>query len=950
MDEITNKELTEIKGLVAVELYKPGCQPCEQLTPVLDKLSLQYNGKIRFYKSHFVEGGLGQHFSLKLENVPTIVLLKDGQLVETFPGAKYAQGMSGERIAAKPESLTRRFDKFIQGYYVATTGTPAQIGYNTTPKQDLETRLALSENSMITLRERYLMKDNKGNIIETPEDLFRRVAKNIAEAEKKYGKTETEIKTTENKFYQMIADLDFMPNSPTLMNAGRDLQQLSACFVLPIEDSIEGIFGASMQGAMVHKSGGGTGYSFSRIRPANSRVKSTSGVASGPVSFMYAFNVYTDVVKQGGTRRGANMGVLRVDHPDIQKFIHAKGELNEANKKIIEGMKEDYGLDDNSPEIISLKRKLLENTQLNNFNISVAITDRFMDAAQKNEDFELIDPKTKKVVRRIKARELFEEIVSQAWKTGDPGVIFIDRINQYNPTPHIGEIEATNPCGEQPLLPYESCNLGSINLPRFVKEGKIDYKRLGQVVHDSVHFLDNVIDMNKYPVKEIEEMTKANRKIGLGVMGFADLTTMLRIPYGSDESVKLGKEVMKFVRDEARKASIALAEQRGVFPNFKNSIYDSESKSFKGEDLKLRNATLTTIAPTGTISMIANCESGIEPFFSLAYTRTVMDGKVLHYRARGLEYVLREKSLDAEKIFSELEKGEKKVLDSLPDDVKKLALTAMQLNPNRHIEVQAAFQEYTDNAVSKTINMPAKATVEDIAVAYKQAYETGCKGITAYRDKSKDVQVLKEKTSDEGTKVGEKTTLPKERLGVIRVETVGDGRRIFVITGHRDSRANQLAIERLRREGEVAEFFVDSNYFDPKTHGLVTALAIRGSKDLQRGIPLDEIVQDLRDLPPSDEIGYDNGFGAGQSYVNRSIPDAIWKAISGWKPVKSKVIEQKEKTDKPGRNTKKKIDINTEITTYGSYGFCSNCHRNGVISRDGCVKCIHCGFSPKGCD
>ena len=943
MKEITSKDLTGIKGLAVVEIYKPGCQPCEQLVPVLNELStfLPYS-RLQFYQSHFVEGGLGQHFNLKLENVPTLALLRDGRLIETFPGARYAQGMSGERIAAKPESLARKFNKFIIDYSGDTEKKELPNQHN---QKDLETRLALSENSLIALRERYLMKDNEGNIIEKPEDLFRRVAKNIAQAEKNYGKTDEEIKAVEDKFYEMISGLDFMPNSPTLMNAGRDLQQLSACFVLPIDDSIEGIFGASMKGAMVHKSGGGTGYSFSRIRPANSRVKSTSGVASGPVSFMYAFNVYTDVVKQGGTRRGANMGVLRVDHPDIQKFIHAKGELNEINKKIIEGIKKEHDLDDDDPQLISLERKLLETTQLNNFNISVALTDEFVNAAQNNKDFDLIDPKTKKAVNRINAGELFNEIAKQAWKTGDPGIIFIDRINQCNPTPHVGEIEATNPCGEQPLLPYESCNLGSINLARFVQNGKIDYTRLKQVVHDSVHFLDNVIDMNKYPVKEIEEMTKANRKIGLGVMGFGDLTTILGIPYGSNESVKLGEEVMKFVRDEARKASVKLAEQRGVFPNFKGSIYDFESEDFKGENLRLRNATLTTIAPTGTTSMIADCESGIEPFFSLAYTRTVMDGKVLHYRARGLEHVLRERGLNAEEIFVELEQGKRDLLNNLSDDIKKLAVTAMQLTTEQHIRIQSAFQKYTDNAVSKTINMPTTATPGDIVCAYLHAYKSGCKGITIYRDKSKEVQVLKEKVAESGIKIGEKITLPKERLGIVRVETVGDGKRVFVITGYADSEANKLTIKRLREKGRAAEFFVDSNYFDPKTHGLVTALAIRCSKDLQRGIPLTEIVEDLRDLPPSDETGYDNGFGPEQSYVNRSVPDAVWKATSGWKPTKSRLNAREIDAKKSGDITPVQ-----ETNSNGSYDFCTNCHRHGVISREGCMKCIHCGFSAKGCD
>ncbi len=607
---------------------------------------------------------------------------------------------------------------------------------------------------------------------------------------------------------------------------------------------------------------------------------------------------------------------------------------------LFRSFKEALGLENDYLYIQFLRRKLQERIQLNNFNISVALTEEFIGAVDRDDYFELRDPHTREVTQKVKARQLLDEIVDQAWKSGDPGIMFLDRINEYNPTPHIGEIEATNPCGEQPLLPYESCNLGSINLARFIKEGRVDFERLRGVVHNAVHFLDNVIDMNKYPLPEIERMTKGNRKVGLGVMGFGDMTTMLRIPYGSEKSLELAEEVMKFIRDEARKASTSLAEKRGVFPNWKGSIYDPESEHFKGEELRLRNATLTTIAPTGTISMIADCESGIEPPFSLAYTKTVMDGKVLHYKFRGLEHVLTQGRFDVDGIFTELEQGKRDKLELLPEDIRALAVTSMRLNPKQHIKVQAAFQKYTDNAVSKTINLPRKATREDIISAYLIAHQLGCKGITVYRDGSKDVQVLEEKVSQ---KHDYGSSRSKRLLAIAREERVGDRKRLFVITSYWESERNEREIERLERDGDATEFFIASNFFDPNTQALITALAIRGSKDLRFGVPKEEVIQDMKDLPPADEIGYDVGFGPGGEYTNRSIPDATWKAISGWKPPK----RGGEKTGTTTQEVKEKKDNENNPN---NYGFCNNCSRYGVISREGCIKCIHCGFSPKGCD
>ncbi|MBI2107103.1 adenosylcobalamin-dependent ribonucleoside-diphosphate reductase [Candidatus Woesearchaeota archaeon] len=871
-----------------------------------------------------------------MDHIPTIVFLKEGKLVEHFTGAKYLHGATGERGAADESYLKRKIDKFLDEYPI-TLQTIGDSSLN------LETKLNLHENSLITLKERYLKKDDKGKVIEIPEEMFRRVASNIAKADSFYKSSKDQVKETEDSFYEMMTNMEFLPNSPTLMNAGRDLQQLSGCFVLPIGDSMEDIFGAAMKGALVHKSGGGTGYSFSKLRPKNSRVKSTSGIASGPVSFIYVFNVYTETVKQGGTRRGANMGILRVNHPDIRDFIHAKGELNEINREVITNLKKDLNLEDDDPYILTLKRKLLERTQLNNFNLSVGLTEEFMKAAKEDDYFELKDPHTGKVSERIKAKGLLEEIVDQSWKTGDPGIIFLDRINRGNPTPHTGEIESTNPCGEQPLLANESCNLGSINLSKFVKNKKIDYPRLRQTVHKAVHFLDNVIDMNSYPLPEIEQLTKANRKVGLGVMGFADMAVMLRIPYGSEASFKLAEDIMKFVRDEARQASIKLAENRGLFPNWKGSIYDPESQYFKGEELKLRNATLTTIAPTGTLSMIANCEPGVEPIFSIAYTKTVMDGKILHYRARGLEQVLKEDGYDSDGIFLELEQGRWDKLNQLPEEIKKLAVTSMQLTPEQHLKMQAAFQKFTDNAVSKTINFPTIATKEDIKKAYLLAYELECKGLTVYRDKSKDIQVLEEKVAE---KFDFKSKLPKEVLSITREEIVGDKKRVFVTIGYWENERNKKEIARLKKEGRPTQFFIDANFFDPKTQALITALAIRGSKDLREGIPPEEIIEDLKNLPPSDEIGYDKGFGPSKEYINRSIPDAIQKALSGWEPPKYKIDEKETEKKQHLIETKNTDDKNS---LGNGFGFCNNCSKFGVDHREGCDKCIYCGKSKKGC-
>lgn len=568
--------------------------------------------------------------------------------------------------------------------------------------------LKLPVNVIKVLASRYLKKDDNGKVTETPRELFHRVSKAIADADKLYGKTDADVETLANNFYEMMVNFEFMPNSPTLMNAGIPLGQLSACFVLPVGDSLEEIFDAVKYQAIIHKSGGGTGFSFSRLRPRGDRVKGTFGVSSGPISFMKVFDAATSEIKQGGKRRGANMGILRIDHPDILEFIM---------------MKEREGV-------------------LANFNISCAITDKFMDAVRTNSDYELINPRNDQVTGKLNARAVWNLIVTMAWKTGDPGIVFIDRINKTasNPVPSVGPVESTNPCGEQPLYPYDSCNLGSINLGKMVKDGEIDWDKLRETVRNGVHFLDNVIDANKYPIIEIEMMSKRVRRIGLGIMGFADMLILLNIPYNSPYALKVAESVMKFITDEGRQMSVELAKDRGSFPEFKNSIWAKMGYE------AMRNSTVTTIAPTGTISIIAGgCSQGIEPLFSVAYLRAV--GGSLGHDLVEVSPIFEKLAIqggfyseDLIKTISQLPSIQN--VAEVPADVRKLFVTAFDLTPEWHVRIQAAFQKYTDNAVSKTINFPNMATPHDIEKAYTLAYDTGCKGITVYRDGSKSVQVL----------------------------------------------------------------------------------------------------------------------------------------------------------------------------------------------------------------
>jgi ribonucleoside-diphosphate reductase alpha chain len=574
----------------------------------------------------------------------------------------------------------------------------------------------ISDNARVVLEKRYLKKDDNGTVVETPEEMFFRIAENIASAEMKFSPDGNADVWTE-KFYNVMTELDFLPNSPTLMNAGRELQQLSACFVLPVGDSMEEIFESVKNTALIHKSGGGTGFSFSHIRPRNDTVKSTKGVSSGPLSFMRVFDVATETVKQGGTRRGANMGILKCTHPEIMDFIE---------------IKEHDGV-------------------LSNFNISVGITRDFMDALKHDGEYDLKNPRTGEVTSKMKASTVFKRIVELSWKNGEPGIVFLDKINAENPTPHIGEIESTNPCGEQPLLPYESCNLGSINLAHMVTEvsGKkeINYLKLGNTIRTAVRFLDNVIEVNAYPLPQIEKMTKSNRKIGLGVMGFADLLIELGIQYNSPKSANVAEEVMKFIQEEARRVSAFLAQERGVFPNFKGSVYDREG------GLKVRNATVTTIAPTGTISMIAGASSGIEPLFAIVYEKNVLDGQHLMEVHPEFKRVAQEEGFYSEELMKMVAySGSLNKIYGIPKRIRDVFVTAHDIEPRWHISIQAAFQKYTDNAVSKTVNFKNEATTKDVEEVFLYAYELGCKGVTVYRDGTRKNQVITTGTS--GNKKG----------------------------------------------------------------------------------------------------------------------------------------------------------------------------------------------------
>ena len=688
----------------------------------------------------------------------------------------------------------------------------------------------LTSNAEVVLRRRYLAKDREGRPVEEPDEMFRRVARNLAGADRGYGAGDDEVSATEEKFYRAMEGLEFLPNSPTLMNAGRELQQLSACFVLPVKDSLDSIFEMVKATALIHKSGGGTGFAFSQLRPSGDVVGSTGGIASGPVSFIRAFDTATDVVKQGGTRRGANMGILHVTHPDILKFIRSKE----------------------------------DGQNLSNFNISVAVTEEFMEKAERGEEYDLVNPRTGVVTQQLNAREVFSELVEMAWTTGDPGIIFLDRINRDNPNPQLGAIESTNPCGEQPLLPFESCNLGSLNLALMLKAGAegvvIDWERLERTVGTAVHLLDNVVDMNNYPLPEIDEMSRKTRRIGLGVMGFADMLLQMGIPYASEEALETAEQVMEFIDRKTKEASAALAVKRGCFPAWEGSVYNRD-----GESQRMRNSAPTTIAPTGTISIIAGCSSGIEPLFALSYVRNVMDNDRLVEGNPFFEAVAKHEGFHSNVLMEELaQRGSLHHMGGdVPEWVKELFITSHDVTPEWHVRMQAAFQRYTDNAVSKTINFPGEATREDVEDSYMLAFREGCKGITIYRDGSKDNQVLSpgqgQQTAIEAVAAGQQALTPRPRPRP--QEMVGVTERVR--TGH----GNMYVTINFDAEGSPFEVFSALGKAGGCDSAQLEAISRLVSLSLRSGIDPEAVMEQLRGITCCP--AWDRGV------LVRSAPDAV---------------------------------------------------------------------------
>ena len=777
-------------------------------------------------------------------------------------------------------------------------------------KQGMVERIAdrlpeLTENAKVVLERRYLSKDRAGNILEDVDGMFRRVARNLSEADRNYGASEAERQVTEDEFYDAMRRLDVLPNSPTLMNAGRELQQLSACFVLPINDSLESIFDMVKQTALIHKSGGGTGFSFSTLRPEGDVVGSTGGVASGPVSFIRAFDTATDVVKQGGTRRGANMGILSVTHPDIEKFIKSK-----------------------------------ENGQnLVNFNISVAVNEEFMERVKAGEDYDLVNPHGGQVTGRRNAKDVFDLMAEMAWKTGDPGLIFLDRINRDNPNPQLGEIESTNPCGEQPLLPYESCNLASINLARMVKhtagDVAVDWDRLARSIRISVHLLDNVIDMNEYPIPEVEEMSRKTRRIGLGVMGFSDLLIQLGTRYDSEEALQVADEVMGRIQEEAYLASADLAQSRGVFPAWEGSVYSRPGPS--GEGRPMRNSAPTTIAPTGTISIIAGASSGIEPLFALSYVRTVMDNTRMVEANPYFEAVAKHEGFYSEELMEQLaESGSLETLE-VPQWIKDVFRTSHDIAPEWHVRMQGAVQRHTDNAVSKTINFPHDATVDDLASAYLQAYEEGCKGITVYRDGSKAGQVLStggtgKEASPFDAVLGEAAELaeyptPRERPRTIQGVTER------VRTGH----GNMYVTINFDESGGPFEVFGNLGKAGGCDGAQLEAISRLVSLALRSGIEPANVVEQLRGITCCP--AWDSGT------LVRSSPDAVALALerhlsgtAGAPALPAQSGVQMHLLDRS------KTNGNGNGHGHQPARKCPDCN-TPVIFQEGCLMCVSCGWN-----
>ncbi|MEE4312631.1 MAG: vitamin B12-dependent ribonucleotide reductase [candidate division KSB1 bacterium] len=769
-----------------------------------------------------------------------------------------------------PENLELLFDQEKDSYVFSIDNTEDSVAVEEiVDDREEDVVPELCENALTVLQKRYLLKNKEGKIVEDPEQMFRRVARVIASADKNYD-PEADIESVEREFYNVMARLEFLPNSPTLMNAGRKLGQLSACFVLPVEDSMESIFETIKNTALIHKSGGGTGFSFSRIRPRNDLVQSTKGVSSGPVSFMTVFDAATDTIKQGGTRRGANMAILRIDHPDILDFINCKH----------------------------------DHDKLNNFNISVSVTDKFMEALEKGGDYELINPRTKEVAGKLNAASVFELIVKRAWQNGDPGIVFIDRINEHNRTPELGEIESTNPCGEQPLLPYESCNLGSINLSKMVTGGEINYNKIKRTVHTAIHFLDNVIDVNRYPLPQIEKITRANRKIGLGVMGFADMLIKLGIPYNDDHAIETARAVMEFINEEAEIKSEEIARKRGEFPNFDSSLYKTTGHN------KVRNVTRTTIAPTGTLSIIADCSSGIEPLFAVCFVRNVLDDNRLLYTHPEFEKMARERGFYSPELMDNIAvEGGVQKFDEVPEDLKSLFITSHDIEPKWHVKMQAAFQEFTDNAVSKTVNFPNDATETDVREVYMLAYKHGCKGVTIYRDGSRDVQVLKKGTKPEAKDTQEAVENLAATGKMVRPEIL-DGKTIKMKTG-----CGSLYVTINEENGVPFELFNTMGKAGGCAASQSEAIGRLVSLTLRRGISFEDIVKELGGI----SCHKPHGIGRRK---NLSCSDAIANAIN--------IYLQHEGMGKG------------KLEQQG--GACPEC--GGPIEHEsGCAVCRTCGYS-----
>ena len=736
-----------------------------------------------------------------------------------------------------------------------------KVEHSTSPR----TPVPVDDNARRILEARYLRRDREGRVVETPEQLLERVATAVASVESRYGKDPVEVAKS---FYSMLAALDFLPNSPTLMNAGRDMGQLSACFVLPVEDSMDGIFETLKSAALIQQTGGGTGFSFSRLRPKDDLVARTGGKASGPVSFMRVFNAATDAIHQGGVRRGANMAILRVDHPDVLEFVDAKSDPRE----------------------------------LENFNVSVAVTDAFMKAVKDGASYELVNPRTGKVTASLDARTVFEKIVQRAWQSGEPGLVFLDRVNAANPTPQLGRMEATNPCGEQPLLPYESCNLGSIDVARFVRGGKVDWDRLRGTVHLAVRFLDDVIDANRYPLAAIEAITKANRKIGLGVMGFADLLVLLGVRYDSDEGLRVAEEVARFVHEEAKKASEELARERGPFPAWLGSLWAQRG------DPQRRNATVSTVAPTGTISLIAGCSSGIEPLFAVSYVRRALDGQaILSVVHPELDRIAHERGFHTETLASDVARtGSLAHVMGVPQDVKDVFRTAHEIAPEWHVRMQAAFQKFVESATSKTINLPRDASPEDVKKAYLLAYELGCKGITVYRDGSRESQVLSVPSPTPVEHGRKPRPRPEVTRGITIKRKTGEG-NLYVTINEDEA-------------GQPFELFATLGKAGGCMAAMTEAIARLVSLALRAGVDVDEIRRQLRGI--SCHPAWNDGVKV------LSSPDAIAQAIELYE--RQKGLEVQEAPDIVRR------------------GACPECGSAELEHAEGCVLCRSCGYTECG--